>query len=69
MDILKKQLKSSKESEHDKKNNHYFMCFFFSFCVKCICKHKTKQYHQNGSILKAIDKTVKLTCSPNDSLS
>lgn len=28
-----------------------------------------KQYHQNGSILKTIDKTVKLTCSPTGSLS
>lgn len=28
-----------------------------------------KQYHQNGSILKKIDKTVKLTCSPTGSLS
>lgn len=28
-----------------------------------------KLYHQNGSILKTIDKTVKLTCSPNGSLS
>ena len=28
-----------------------------------------KQYHQNGSILKTIDKTVKITCSPNGSLS
>lgn len=30
---------------------------------------RAKQYHQNGSILKRIDKTVKLTCSPNGSLS
>ena len=28
-----------------------------------------KLYHQNGSILKTIDKTVKLTCSPTGSLS
>ena len=28
-----------------------------------------KQYHQNGSILKTIDKTVKLTYSPTGSLS
>lgn len=28
-----------------------------------------KQYHQNGSLQKTIDKTVKLTCSPNGSLS
>ena len=28
-----------------------------------------KQYHQNGSLLKTIDKTVKLTCSPTGSLS
>lgn len=30
---------------------------------------RAKQYHQNGSILKTIDKTVKLTCSPTGSLS
>ena len=30
MDILKKQLKSNKESEHDKKNNHYFMSMVLS---------------------------------------
>ena len=28
-----------------------------------------KLYHQNGSILKTINKTVKLTCSPTGSLS
>lgn len=28
-----------------------------------------KQYHQNGSLQKTINKTVKLTCSPNGSLS
>lgn len=28
-----------------------------------------KQYHQNGSLLRTIDKTVKLTCSPTGSLS
>lgn len=28
-----------------------------------------KLYHQNGSILKTINKTVKLTCSPTVSLS
>lgn len=28
-----------------------------------------KQYHQNGSLLRTINKTVKLTCSPNGSLS
>lgn len=28
-----------------------------------------KQYHQNGSLQKIINKTVKLTCSPNGSLS
>ena len=30
---------------------------------------RAKQYHQNGSIIKTIDKTVKLTCSPTSSLS
>ena len=30
---------------------------------------RAKQYHQNGSIQKTIDKTVKLTCSPTGSLS
>lgn len=28
-----------------------------------------KQYHQNGSVLKTINKTVKLTCSPTGDLS
>lgn len=28
-----------------------------------------KQYHQNGSLLRTINKTVKLTCSPTGSLS
>lgn len=30
---------------------------------------RAKQYHQNGSVQKTIDKTVKLTCSPTGSLS
>lgn len=46
------------------------LCVSFSHSVlNASASITAKQYHQNGSILKAIDKTVKLTCSPNGSLS
>ena len=46
------------------------LCVSFSHSVlNASASIRAKQYHQNGSILKTIDKTVKLTCSPNGSLS